>query len=247
MRIESLGLPGAGKTTLERACQAHLAEQGLISLDPAALDALDKEHPQGHRRIWRNDKLRQSFHIASYLSQHTNMHGFFATHYAQNPRNLALSLAVGADISRHEIQRDRLHSFWVGEGLLHLGSVALLESTGWKMPGALPLIDDLLAALPAPDVVVYLQAEPDLATEALLSRMAGFGHSPDSARGRFEQFFGGDAGMATRREVLDRLADGLEAAGVCVLRLQAHGALPTMMETVLGRLPDAKPGAAQTR
>jgi hypothetical protein len=92
--------------------------------------------------------------------------------------------------------------------------------------------------------LVYLQAEPDLATEALLSRMAGFGHSPDTARGRFERFFGGDAGMVTRREVLDRLADGLATAGVCVLRVQAHGALPKMMEYVLGHLPSAKPDTA---
>lgn len=238
MRIESIGLPGAGKTTLEKTCRVMLEAEGKRALDANALDALDAQHPQGHPRIWRNEKLRQSYHIAGYLSAHIDMHGFLAAHYGSHRRNVALSLGVGADISRYRICKHRLHSFWVGEGMLHLGSVALLETAGWKLDESRPFISDLVEVLPPPDAVLYLRAEPQMATEALLSRMSRFQTKDGVVDDRFNKFFGGTEGMAVRHDVLDLLADQLVAAGIPVITLQAHGDRDAMARQVLDGLAE---------
>lgn len=234
MRIENLGLPGSGKSTLAKACRSVLNDAGRKAVDTSGLHKLDIRHPPGHRRLWRNEKFRQSQHIARYLTDHTAMHAFFDAHYGSNFRNIAFALGIGADLSRSNMHKDHFETFWVDEGFLHLGAHALLEATGWILEDCKAKLNGFMDVLPRPDLVLYPLATVGTATEGIFARMSG--RSPEQARERFDTVFGGTKGMQVRAQLIALMVHRLEADGVPMITVTAHGDLDDLCAEVVAKI-----------
>lgn len=235
MRIESIGLPGSGKTTLSTACYAALRAAGHVVVNPAEIDQLDASHPPGNKGLWKHCKSRQSHHIGHYLAEHLNMHQFFNTYYAKNMRNIGLSLSVGADLSRSQMHADLFDYFFVDEGFLHLGSHALLEHAHWDFSGCADGLEAFLDSMPRPDAVLYPKASVETATTGIFARMAE--HSDAQAQRRFKNAFGGASGMHARHQLIDTIIKRLNDMGVPVITVEAHSPLDSIIDVVLSELP----------
>ena len=223
MRVETFGLPGAGKTTISTAVQGLLKDQGHIALNARELDELDAAHPPGFKRIWQEDKDRQTFHIARYLQKHGAFHSFCTKLYSDNTRNLGLLLSVGADLSRYRLRAGQLNSFWVDEGFLHLGVHALLEASGWNRVRAQDDIARYLDLLPRPDAIMMVNASVETATKGIFARIPG--RSAERSTRRFENAFGGTEGMIERARIITMVAERMHSEGVPILEAERAGDL----------------------
>lgn len=234
MRIENLGLPGSGKSTLSNLCRKRLRSADVVATDAGSLDKIDKDHPPSNSRLWQDGKWRQNYHLARYLNDHPDMHRLFNALYGDNMRSLSLALGVGADVSRYQMNADRVHSFWVDEGFFHLGSHALLGGADWQFPECLSRIDAFLAAVPLPDVILHVHASVETATNGIFARLEG--RSQEQADRRFNKTFGGTKGMEARAQLIDVLIERLEDQDVQIITVPAHTDLENLCETVLGQV-----------
>ncbi len=248
MRIENFGLPGSGKSTISSAVRSRLADEGLVVPDPPALDALDAANPPGHQRIWREDKERQSFHTANYLKTHSAFHLICNTLYSQKTRNLGLLLSVGADMSRHQMNAARLHSFWVDEGFLHLGAHALMVASNWDVARCARSIEHFMSAIPRPDAVLLVRTSVEVATDGIFRRMSG--KSLAQAERRFRKAFGGGRGMTERAALIDQMTVYLRSMHIPIIEVQGHtdvDALATKITAEVKRLQEGWPSRPEVK
>lgn len=234
MRLEAIGLPGSGKTTLAKGCRSALRAAGHAIVDPTALDQIDASYPPGSQGLWRLGTFRQSYHIAQYLSDYPHMHQFFQTHYAENIRNIGLSLSVGADLSRASLQAEHFDYVFVDEGFLHLGSHAILKHANWDFTGCTEGLEAFLDSLPRPDAVLYPQASVETATKGIFARLEG--QSDAKANRRFNNAFGGASGMQARFQLIEAIVERLQQMGVPVITVEAHAPLDTLVDAALTEL-----------
>lgn len=234
MRLENLGLPGSGKSTLSSQCRKQLAASGHVSVDSSGLSKIDQTTAPSNARLWHDSRWRQTYHLARFLDQHAPLHQVFNQLYDQNFRNLSLVLDVGADLSRYDLLSDQLHSFWVDEGFFHLGCHALLDAAQWAFPDCLTHLDALIDAVPLPNAILHTDATVDVATKGIFARLEG--RSPEHAQRRFNKAFGGAQGMDARARLIDAMVLRLEGAGAKIITLKAHGDLDLMCDSVLDHL-----------
>jgi hypothetical protein len=236
VRIESIGLPGSGKTTLSKGCRTALRAAGHVVVGPTELDQIDESHPPRNKGLWRHSKARQSHHIGQYLSEHLDMHQFFNTQYSKNIRNIGLSLSVGADLSRSFMHAEHFDYFFVDEGFLHLGSHALLEHANWDFLSCADGLGIFLDSMPRPDAVIYPKASVETATSGIFRRMPD--HSDKQAQRRFKKAFGGAPGMRSRLQLIDTIVKRLKYMGIPVITVAAHSQLDNIVDVSLSKLQD---------
>ena len=234
MRIENFGLPGSGKTTLSARCRKQLASLGHVSTDSSALAKIDAANAPSDARLWQHSRWRQNYHLARFSSEHPNLQVLFSELYGANFRNLSLTLDVGADLSRYQMQSDHLHSFWVDEGFFHLGCHALLEASEWDFPACLMHLDRFMKTVPLPDAILHTHASVETATTGIFARLGG--KSEDVADRRFNKAFGGLKGMDARARLIDAVIERLEAAGARIITVKAHSDLDALCDRVLAEL-----------
>jgi hypothetical protein len=234
MRIENLGLPGSGKSTLSTRCRKQLARLGHVSIDSSALAKVDAANAPSDARLWQQSRWRQNYHLARFLSEHPNLQALFGELYGANFRNLSLTLDVGADLSRYQMQSDHLHSFWVDEGFFHLGCHALLEASEWDFPACLMHLDRFMETVPLPDAILHTDASVETATTGIFARLEG--KSKDVANRRFNKAFGGSKGMDARASLIKVMVERLKAAGARIIAVKAHYDLDALCDEVLAEL-----------
>lgn len=226
MRIESLGLPGSGKSTLVRALHARVSTQKIRSHTSATLHLLDKKTPKrGLKALWSSARKRQSYRIAEYISAYPEAVALFHHYYPDRPRNMALHYAFGADVIKHRDLHTHLDVFWADEGFLHFGcqSITRLHFRHRKRH-----ITQLLDAMPLPDAVLYTRTTPEASMTKLEERMRSAGQSARNIarktqkRSRRHQF------LVQRVKVMDETARQLAKRGVKVVKLAAHAPLDQM-------------------
>jgi hypothetical protein len=238
LRIESIGLPGSGKTTLAKGCRIALRAAGRVVVGPTELDQIDVSHPPGSKGLWRHSKARQSYHIGQYLSEHLDMHHFFNNQYDKNIRNIGLSLSVGADLSRSFMHAEYYDYFFVDEGFLHLGSHALLQHANWDFLNCADNLGGFLESMPTPDAVIYTEASVETATSGIFKRMPN--HSERQAQSRFKNAFGGTLGMQSRLQLIDTIVERLKYMEIPVVTVAAHSPLDIIVDVTLKKLQAIK-------
>ena len=238
MRIESIGLPGSGKTTLSKGCRTALRAAGHVAVGPTELDQIDESYPPSNKGLWRHSNARQSHHIGQYLSEHLDMHQFFDTQYSKNTRNIGLSLSVGADISRSFMHAEHFNYFFVDEGFLHLGSHALLEHANWDFLNCADGLGIFLGIMPRPDAVIYTKASVETATSGIFRRISNL--SDRQAQRRFKNAFGGAPGMQSRLQLIDTIVKRLKYMGIPVITVAAHSPLVNIVDVSLRKLQAIK-------
>lgn len=236
MRIESLGLPGSGKSTLVKSCHASLRADGHVACNVAELTLLDRDNSPSMGLLWNRTRIREAFHMARYVDWYPQAHAWLMQAYRDRSRNIALAAAVGSDLSKHRLHRDRLHSFWVDEGFLHTGVFAALHLSKWAHAPARDHLIAFLRVAPPPDVVVVTQLSWEVARPALLARFQSQGAHENEAWRRYIDHFGGDRGMQARAQLIDDALEYLRRSGIRLIELQGHGDLEVMTQDVLDSL-----------
>lgn len=232
LRIESLGLPGSGKSTLIKACRAALADDGTKDIDSNDLEKLDRQNAPQMPVLWKQARIRHAFGLLDFIKSHPNTVDHFNTLYKGNDRNLSIIHAVGADLSRHTRLSDRYSAFWVDEGFFHYGIHAPIWA---KVADPAGEVAALLKTAPRPDVLIVTKSQPQTAIAGMRKRTGASENDTTNDKKIFRKF--GDLEELTlRANLIDQVGSGLAAAGTTVIELEAHGALSKMVEQVLDRL-----------
>jgi len=227
-RIESLGLPGSGKSTLVGACRDRMASLDLRDLDAVRLDRIDQKKSPQMPVLWPQERIRQAYSLSQFVLRWPDAVAFFQGVYADNPRNLTIIHAIGADHVRFERGRKAL-PFWVDEGFFHYGVHAIMTLDPAQDAAS---VDQLVGACPLPDTLIVTHADPDQALAGIRQR-AGLDAGDAKKDKRFFDRFGSPADFARRARIIDAIAQGLSDRGVQILTLAAHGPLDQMVDQVM--------------
>ncbi len=237
MRIESLGLPGSGKSTLVTACRDRLAQSGQRDLDAARLDKIDQKKSPQMPVLWPQERVRQAFSIAQFALQWPGAVAFFQRIYGDNARNLTIVHALGGDHIKFE-RAGRELPFWVDEGFFHFGVHAIMT----QPPGEdVPLTAELVAAVPQPDALIVTDADPAQALQGIRQR-AGLSADDPAKDKRFRDRFGTPQDFQRRADIIASIKTQLQDRGTQVVSLPAHGPIDQMVDqclAALGLTPDA--------
>ncbi len=231
LRIESLGLPGSGKSTLVGACRARLAEWGVPDLDAVRLDQIDQKKSPQMPVLWPQERIRQAFSGAQFGARWPDAVAFFQGVYANNARNLAIIHALGADHVRFDRANKPL-PFWVDEGFFHYGVHAIMTLDPSQDTSA---VTQLVAACPLPDALIVTRADPDQALAGIRQR-AGLDADDAQKDKRFFDRYGTPADFERRGQIIENIAQGLSARGTKILELTAHDPLDQMVDHVMQAL-----------
>lgn len=209
MRVECVGLPGAGKSTLIRRLGSALRKRGFNIKRPDQIAEEPCNSADAPRYLNRGPDRTALFRLTQFRQRHRGL-----MKYVEHRLNLTTSeeFLFSLTICYHQACQEHRGSFdfsFMDEGFVHRGLAAHIDRAEAQFARYLEII-------PAPDALLTLVPPVELAFERAIDRRV----HKDAADKVMEKL--GDLSVFQHRRVLQDLAGAAMAArGVPVLRIDS--------------------------
>ncbi len=190
MRIELLGLPGSGKSSLYRGIvhQSNFSSRRILSLNQALYEGLTKSNKKkldiknltyrlsGSKHIKNNHfylKYKLNY-LSVFIAKNTDLaelilHFINKEYYSGHEKEMVLSWFYGLFSDYHVISNflPDEKDFIIDEGFIQRTITLFSYGDSWV---DLNGVEKYLELIPKPETVIYVEAEPEHCYERLLSR-----------------------------------------------------------------------------